>query len=270
MRMTLARASLLLGIMTPCVSHAQAQQNAASSPPAVLVISREDVKPGKSVAHTQWESGWPAAFAKAKYPTTYLAATSMSGPHEAWYFVGYPSWAAMEQDNARMAADSALAAEDRRLSAGDGDFINGSTNMIAVNMPNLTHGTADLPRMRYFEVITYRMRPGHGADFGKMATMIKDAYTSARIDRPWAIYRVASGAPDGTFLVILPMRTLAAMDSARTVGAAIDKALGANAATLDKMEADGVMGSTSQVLAFSPRMSYVDAAFRAGDPSFWK
>ncbi|MEO7136682.1 MAG: hypothetical protein ABI037_03100 [Gemmatimonadales bacterium] len=47
--------------------------------PKVLLIFREQVKPGKDSAHEKVEAGWPRAFAKAKWPTNYLAMTTMTG-----------------------------------------------------------------------------------------------------------------------------------------------------------------------------------------------
>ena len=69
---------------------AAAAQEAAPSqaPPKVLQIFVESVKPGKGSAHEKVEPGWPAAFRKAKWPTHYLAMTSMSGPGEAWFLSG--------------------------------------------------------------------------------------------------------------------------------------------------------------------------------------
>jgi hypothetical protein len=76
-------------------------------PAKVLQIIREEVKPGKAAAHEKVEAGWPRAFAKAKWPTHYLAIQSMSGPTEAWFLVGYPSLAAWEKENQN--ADKATA-----------------------------------------------------------------------------------------------------------------------------------------------------------------
>ncbi|HEV2641543.1 MAG TPA: hypothetical protein VGT98_02495 [Candidatus Elarobacter sp.] len=266
--------SLFLTIASPIVVHAQAkppQSATTTEPPAVLVIGREEVKPGKAAAHAQWEAGWPSAFAKVNYPTHYIAMTSMAGPNEAWYLTGYPSWDAMEKDNMRIDADSALSAEMRRLSTGDGDFLSNISSMVAVNIPALNYGgPVDIGKMHYFEVLTFRMRPGHAADFAKIATMYKNAYTKAKIDRPWAAYTVASGAPGGTFLILLPMRSLGIMDSNMKNDAAVREALGADMAAADKMVADGVISSTSQIMQFSPKMSYVSAAMKASDPSFCK
>jgi hypothetical protein len=57
----------------------------------------------QGAAHEKVEVGWPRAFAKAKWPTCYLAATSITGPGEAWFMTGYPSYAAYEAGQKRLA-----------------------------------------------------------------------------------------------------------------------------------------------------------------------
>ena len=47
--------------------------------PAYLTIVREEVKLGRGAEHTRIEAGWPAAFSKAKSPSSYLALASLTG-----------------------------------------------------------------------------------------------------------------------------------------------------------------------------------------------
>lgn len=279
MRRPLARSALLLTIASPIFAIAAPAQtptpvaaNAAmQGPPPVLRIDREQIKPGKGAAHAKFEAGWPAAFAKAGNQTGYLAYTAVTGASEAWFLIGYPSFDAMVKDDKSVAANKALSADLDRLSTGDGDFVAGSDELLAVNLAKLSNGVpVDMSKMHYMEIVTYRMRPGHDGDFSKMAGMIKDAYTKGNVQQPWTIYRVISGAPDGTYLVMLPMRTLAELDDAPNINAAIGTALGAEGASaLNKMESDGITTSTSRIFAVNPKMSYVNAQFKAGDPAFW-
>ena len=59
---------------------ATAQEGAATTPPPkVMQIIREFVKPGKAgAAHEKGESAFVQAFARAKWPTHYFAATSVT------------------------------------------------------------------------------------------------------------------------------------------------------------------------------------------------
>ena len=99
-------------------------QGIPTTQPNLINIYIEDVKLGMNAAHTAFEAGWPAAYAKAKSPYNYIALTSMTGPNQAWYVATYQNhgtWAdAMKQEDSDTALSSALA----RLSKGDAQFIN--------------------------------------------------------------------------------------------------------------------------------------------------
>jgi hypothetical protein len=40
---------------------------------------------------------WASAYAKLKLPAGNLAMTSLTGPPEAWFLMGYPSWEEWEK-----------------------------------------------------------------------------------------------------------------------------------------------------------------------------
>jgi hypothetical protein len=249
-----------------------AQSGGPPPPPNVLLISREEVKVGRAAEHSAYEAGWPAVYSKFNDPTHYLAMSSNSGPGEAWFLVGYPSFDAMEKDNDRTQANTAMASELGNLSKGDAEYITNSTAMMLRLVPELTHGSnVNLSVMRYMEVITWRVRPGHDADFMKAGAMYRDAATKGNVDRQWVMYRMVSGAPTGTYLVLRPMKSLAAFDAGAAENGAIMGALGAaGMAALDKLASDGVATATSQVFEFSPKMSYVSKEWKAANPTFWK
>ncbi len=272
MKRILTRSAFLLVAAVPIVSQAQTGPGGPQDPPKVLTIFREMVKPGKGPAHAEWEKGWPAAYKKANYPTPYVGMTSMSGPSEAWYLIGYESWDAMERDNARSDANATLTAALHKLSAGDSEYLSDSRAVIAEYVPDLSYRPkVDLSKARYMDVSTFRMRPGHDADFGKVAAMFVDAYTKANIDAPWAVYRVVTGMLGTTYFVMTPMRSLAMMDRGAADFKAWSEKMGPEGmAAMNKMVSDGVLVADDQIFSFSPAMSYVSAAFKAGDPSFWK
>jgi hypothetical protein len=90
------------------------------------------------------------------------------------------------------------------------------------------------------------------------------------LDNHWAIYRVVSGLPGGTYLVILPMRSLSQWDRIDTEDAAMAKAAGeAQMNALGKLVADGVATVQSQIFVLNPKMSYVSKEMKAADP-FWR
>ncbi len=272
MNTIITRSAFVLLALAPVVSSAQVGAGGPQDPPKVLWIGREMVKPGKARAHINWEKGWPAAYSKANYPTPYVAMTSMSGTNEAWYITGYPSWDALEKDNARQAANTALSAELRRLNAGESEYLADTRQILAEYVPELSYRSKlDLSKMRYIDVATFRVRPGHEGDFAKVAGMFVDAYTKGNIDGPWAVYRAVTGTPGPTYYVISPMRSLSVMDrSAADFKIWSDKMGAEGMAAMNKLSSDIIAISDDQLFAFDPSMSYVSKEFKAGDPSFWK
>ena len=84
---------------------------ATTPPPKVLQVIREFVKPGKGgAAHEKGESAFVQAFARAKWPTHYFAATALTGRSRALFFIGYDSFEAWEKDSLATQKNAALSA----------------------------------------------------------------------------------------------------------------------------------------------------------------
>lgn len=241
------------------------------APPKVLQIFREEVKPGKSAAHQKYEMGWPKAYSKVNWPTNYLALTSVTGPSEAWFMTGYDSFAAWQKDRDNLEKNEALKNEDDRLAQGDSEFLSGARSIVASYREDLsTSAPVALPKMRYFRVLTFRVRPGHDSDFSDSAKMIKAAYEKANVQVPWATYQVASGMATPTYMVFLPMKSFDEIDSALMNGKKLQEAQGEeNQKKMAKMAGDGYLTIESNIFAFDPKMSYPAKDFAAVDPEFW-
>src|SRR3954471_1320783 len=93
--------SILLGVLFALAGGAVvAALDAASTPPKVLQITREWIKPGKSgMAHDKSEAAFVSAMNRAKVDGHYIALNSMSGKSRALYITRYPSFEAWEKDN---------------------------------------------------------------------------------------------------------------------------------------------------------------------------
>jgi hypothetical protein len=240
-------------------------------PPKVIQIFREEVKPGKGAAHEKLEAQWPALFRKANDETHYLAMTTLTGPSEAWFLTGYDSFEAWEKDINRVEKDAALKAELAKLSEKDAEFISGGRSIVLVNRPELNNGPhVDISKMRYMQVITYRVKPGHEKDFMDAAKVIKEAYAKAKIERSWALFQVNGGMQIPTFMVWIPMKSLADVDTAFGHLQELRDAQGEEGQkAIAKAAGEGYASIDSQILAFNPRMSYPSKQMAAGDPEFW-
>lgn len=251
-----------------------AQAAAPSGLPKVLQIFREEVKPGKAAAHQKVEAGWPRAFAQAKWPVHYLAVTSVSGPGEAWFLSGYPSFAAYEADQKNIERASALFAETQRLSAIDGELLTQGRSMFATFREDLSYNTSvNLGKMRYFTITVTRVRPGHNAEFVEARKIVKAAHEKAGLPDGAAVYQVTAGAPSGTFILMTARATLEELDQSDAIhnADAYVQALGGEAGQkkLNDLASSAIISSEPNVFAFSPAMSYASPAMVAGDPAFW-
>ena len=234
-------------------------------------IFREQVKVGRSADHSKWEAGWPAAFAKAKTPVYYIALVSLTGPSEAWYVMPYASQAAYGEEMARGEADPVLTEELDRLSRGDAEFVSDTTAIQAVGRPELSRGEyPDIAMMRFWEITTFRVKPGHGEDFAAAVKTYAAAAGRSASSNRWRTYEVVAGAPDGTYLMFSTVVSFAEFDKAMTDGEATWKGLTfEERSMLQKFFAEGILSSTTNRYRLDPVQSYVPAETRKKDPAFW-
>jgi hypothetical protein len=240
-------------------------------PPKVLQIYREEVKPGKGPAHEKIEAGWPRAFAKANWPNHYLAIVSLTGPSEAWFASGYDSFAAWEKNQTEMDKNPALKAEDDRLVEKDGELLSGGRGLVETYREDLSRNpNVDLSKVRYFRISTFRVRPGHDSDFSDAVKIVKGAYDKIGFPVAWATYQVSAGMPGPTYVVWIPMRSLAESDAAMQASKALMEAEGEDGQkALKKAASDGYVFVETNIFSVSPGMSYPPKEFVAKDPAFW-
>ena len=246
-------------------------QGLPTTQPKFLNIVREQVKVGRSADHSKFEAGWPAAFEKAKDSGYYIALVSMTGPSEALYVTPFASQAAFGEIAAKEDADPVLTKELDRLSLGDAEFISDLTRIQAVGRPELSHGEyPDIAMMRFWEITTFRVKPGHGEEFAAAVKTWAAAVGRSSSSLRWRTYEVMAGAPDGTYLIFSTVTSFAEFDKAMTDGETTWKSLTfEERSTLQKSFAEGALSSTTNRYRLDPVQSYVPAETRQKDPAFW-
>jgi hypothetical protein len=239
----------------------------------VLVIFREEVKPGRGPAHEKVEAAWARAFSKGKYPAHYIAMTSVSGPNQAWFVEGHDSLASTEQAEQFIEKNAALKAEVDQIQQQDGELLDRSGGIVAAYREELGYRTTgvNIGQMRYFYVTTVRVRPGHQDDFVEWNKIIKAAHEKANVPEHWAVFQVTLGMPAGTYLIIQPLKSLTEVDAfAQTHGKAFQDAIGDEGRKkLRELASASILSSETNIFAFSPKMSYVSKETASADPDFW-
>jgi len=269
------RSSLLSGLallLSAAAGVATAQSPLPTSQPAVITLFREEVKFGQNADHEAVESGWPAAFAKAKNPNTYIALTSMTGPNEAWFVVPYASWKAVGDELKLEDANSDLSAELKRLSKADAAHVTSSRALHLTARTDLSAGAfPSVAKARFYEITWFRVRPGHQQEFETVAKKFQAAFKKAAPQSGYRMYQVVAGVQGPAYLVFQSYESLADLDKAAATDAAIMAAMGADdGRALEKFEAEGLLNSETQRFAMNGPMSYVDQATIDSDPAFWR
>jgi hypothetical protein len=246
-------------------------QGLPTTQPKFLNIVREQVKVGRSADHSKFEAGWPAAFEKAKDSGYYIALVSMTGPSEALYVMPFASQAAFGEMMAKEDADPVLTKELDRLSLGDAEFISDLTRIQAVGRPELSRGEyPDIAMMRFWEITTVRVKPGHGEEFEAAVKAWATAVGRSSSSSRWRTYEVWAGAPDGTFLMFSSVASFAEFDKEMAEAETTWKGLTfEERSTLQKSFAEGILSSTTNRYRLDPVQSYVSAETRQKDPAFW-
>jgi len=265
-------AGLLLGsyLLFGGLGIAVAQES--TPPPKVLSIIREFVKPGKGGAlHEKAESAFVQAMTRAKWPTHYLAVSSISGKPRVLFLTGYDSFEAWEKDVLATQNNATLSAALDRASVADGDLLSDyDASALVYSDEYSLRSTVDIPHMRYFEISLYRVRPGHDGDWDTIVKMVKAAYEKIP-DVRWAVYHAAYGQEGNTYIVFTPMKSAAEVDQ----GFGHSKQFMANMGEdgmkkFSELMAAAIETSQHNLFAFSPSMSYVSEEWIKADPSFWK
>lgn len=263
------RSTLLAGVLVSGVLLAQAPQG----PPPVITIVREVVKEGKGAAHIRAEQAYANVFRKNNYPTHYIGLTTSSGPNEAWFVNSYPSFAAIEEGD-KLSGKAPLKQELEAVESRDGDLRVSSRTMTAVFRPDLSYISPNPPSLgktRYVMIATYRVRLGKDDGFMAGSKMILDAYKKAKIDETVFCYEGIAGTPVGTYMFIIPMKSLKALDEQPAREKAMVQAMGeSNFQNLMKGAGDVFQSMESLLFAVSPEMSYVAKETENEDPEFWR
>jgi hypothetical protein len=260
----------LLALVAGSAASALAQ-GIPTTQPKFVHIFREQLKPGTAGEHAKWEAGWPAAFEKAKSPYHYIALQSITGPPEVWYVSPLANQAAYAEMMAAEQKDPALAAELERLAKGDGQFLSEQSALQAVAVPELSHGAFPaVGKMRYYEITTFRVRPGHQDAWMAATAAYKAATARSAPGASWRTYDVVAGAPGGTYLVFSSVGSFAEFDKMMGEGEATMKgATPEEMAVLGKFMKESVITVSTNRYRLDPGQSYVNAETKAQDPAFW-
>jgi hypothetical protein len=244
-------------------------------PPPVLLVVREDIKPGMMAVHSRHAAEFANAFGKLQTPNYRIALVPVAGSeNEVLYITGAGTFAELEgmqkaTDQKLGAVTGMMKADMARLDKEAPDLHAGMRDMFAILRSDLSYnpGVA-IATMRYFAITTVRVRFGHEAEYAELVKITNAAREKAKAELHVAAFQVIAGTGANTYLNFRPMKSIADYDLkiAARVRAAMTED---QQKRVDKLANDAIAGSESSIYAMTPAMSYVSKEMMAGDPTFW-
>ena len=272
----------VVGLVLAFGTEALAQQ--PSGPPQVLLMTREQFRPGKMAEHNKQIPAFNALFERAKVGGYRLGLVPVSGDqNHLLYLEGYPSFAEMEATTAKIeaawAASPAMRAEFDALTLKNDPLHESQTAWLARLRPDLSYRPNTMERTgkaRYFSVSVTRVNTGRGADYADYVKQTNAAREKANLDEHTAVFQVLNGAPAGTYLVMGTSRSMSESDDffkgldARTKK--MNEALGGEVVVRqrNKTFSEIVAQSTTTLYSIDRALSRPRPEFVAADPDFWK
>jgi hypothetical protein len=256
----------------------------AAGPPPVLLINKEEIKPGQMGPHEKNAAKFVSIQNKADAQSFRLGLTPVSGDNNVVvYLEGYGSFAEMEkagkQFDATLAMNASLRTELEQNTRDGADMHASQKTMLAVYRPDLSyrpHRMDAVAKSRYFGVGTNRITTGRSADYEAWVKELNGAREKVNAD--WvhtAVFQVVTGAPMGTYMTFTMNQSLAEFDEFRAKleerNKAIDAALGEAVVKERRKQAAEIFASTDTTMyALTPSISRPSPTFMAYDPDFWK
>lgn len=268
--------SLLFSLVVILFS-AFSQVFAQPAPPPVLLIVREEIKPGMMGVHNRHSAEFTSIFNELQTPNHRIAMVPVAGnENEVIYITPLDSFAELETmnratDGKLESATGMIRAKLDRLDKEGPVLHNAMRDMLAIYRPELSFNPGvNIAQMRYFSITTTRVKPGYDAQYVDYVQKILNiARRDAKVTNlHLAVFQVISGTQAGTYITFRPMKSLAEMDDpiARRVRAGMSDDQRKDA---DKAVRETVMSGDASIYQFAPRMSYVEKDMAAADPAFW-
>lgn len=267
----------LLLLLLSCFVGAFAQNAAQNqSPPKVLMIVREEIKPGMMPAHNKHSANFANIFSKLPTSNHRLALVAVAGnENEVIYLNPGDSFAELERviketDAKLSVAQPSLQAELNRLNKEAPELHTGTRDLLATYRPDLSYDPdVDIAAVRYFAITTVRVRVGledQYADYVK--NMLNTARTKIKAELHLAAYQIIAGAPTTTYMFLRPMKSLAEYDL--RIGPRVREAMtDEQRKKADRSIWESLVITETSVYLVNPSMSYVEKEIVARDQTFW-
>jgi hypothetical protein len=210
------------------------------------------------MAHKHRAASWNHAFKEAGIKVHYLGASSIAAPNGALWFVLYESLGDVEKQMQEEAANP---------TRGSGP-ISVYTKMLARRRDDLSYRPDfNLGEYKFFAVHIFHIKLAHGRDAMEVFKIFNAAREKSGSEIHIVVYEVMSGAAEGTFLSIVPRKSLAEMEQGDQ---RMQQAVGEDGWRRVRELADaGGFTLDNSLFAIEPSYSNVPEEMAAANSNFW-
>ena len=254
---------------------ASGQMSAANSsmpaPPNILMIETDNIKPYNTTPYDKVAAEYVTVARKANLPGMVIAMEAMSGAPRAQYLFSYDSFADMQNQEDVGMKDATATAAFAHLDTLETAYVTEVHNVIWHYRDDLSNNpsSADIAHCRFWETITFHIKPGYDEKFEATAKMYQAAYAKIGVNLPWATFESEMGATD-TYIVILPMKSLSVEDDNLARQKTLMGAFGDNGMhQLEQTARDAYASIDDTLWEVNPKTSYVPKEMMAANPDFW-
>jgi hypothetical protein len=263
--------SLIVGVIFLACAQSIAQQG--SEPPAILKVTRVAIKPGQTGPYAGIASSDPTLLAQARWSRVTIAMRSVTGPEEIIYLTGYDSLGSWQTDAALLQKTPDLRFSLEETARKADVYATGVTTFAISYKPDISFKPKFVwSNMRCMDMITVRLKPGHGDEYLANRKIVVGAHTGADIHEHLLLYAVESGIPSSTFVVLRPLDSLHEMDllDAEHDSEKYGKVLGdENRAKLHALFAASVEQEEERYYCADPALSFVTPEWVQTNKDFW-
>ena len=270
----------VLALLLACAPGAQAQQGL----PSIMVMTREQFRPGNMPAHNRQIPAFYAFFDKAKVGAPRMGLLPISGDqNHLVYLENYASYAEMEASTKKldevMSATPALQAELDSLSKQNEPLHESQSVWVAIRRNDMSYRprtAAEIAKIRNVSITVTRVNVGRASDYADYVKQTNAAREKLGLDEHSSVWQVTSGAPTGTFLSFVSNSSMAEADAAMRGADArtkkLNEALGGEMVVKQraKLISELIAQSTSTLYSVNRAISRPAPEYLAADPDFWK
>ena len=279
----MSRTTIALGIaLTGLAAAVSAQSPDHSGPPPVLVMTREEIKPGRMAAHEKLNAAFVAAVSRTPSRSQWHGLVPVSGDENTTLFISaFGNFAEAESQrkaDEEQSSNAAFKAEMEALDKQGADLHAAQRTTFARYRPDLSFhpGTMEeVAQSRYFGITTVRVKYNRIPDYVDYVKTVNAAREKAGLPMKLAAYQITSGAQVGTFLYFRPLKSLKTWDDDYAATAGMEKAMteaygGEEAARKVRLQGgDLVVVADNAVYAMNPKISRPSPEFAKYDVAFW-